>query len=279
MPSTTATDVYGLGAVLYSLITGRPPFQSESVLETIEDLRLRNPEPPGGTNRRVDRDLQTICLKCLEKQPEHRYRSAQDLADDLERWLLGKPIVARRVGFAESAWRWCRRNPRAALLMTAMAVLSLCATVGFAIAWNAREAVAEVNRGLRLRERVQRRKEYISDLRTVASLIDRNMVNEAIGLLEPHRPAPGAKDDRGFEHRRPDQDQRHCLLRRQSGHDLRIDDAVVGSPYGKDREVLGRRVRGTGTIFFHFRGQPLCLFQGSLLGTGKIVRCPSPGQE
>ena len=196
---TTATDVYGLGAVLYTLLTGRPPFQGDSVLETIEEVKKSDPEPPSGVNRRVDRDLQTICLKCLEKEPFRRYRSATEVADDLERWLLGIPIIARRVSRAEGVWRWCRRNPRATLLMAAMALLTVCATVGFALAWNAREAVAVASRELLARERIQQRKEYIAEIRTASSLVDRNMVPEAIDVLEKHRAAPGAADQRGFE--------------------------------------------------------------------------------
>jgi WD40 repeat protein len=196
---TRSTDIYGLGAVLYALLTGRPPFQSDSVLETIEDVKLREPEPPSGVNRRVDRDLETICLKCLEKEPDHRYRTAQDLADDLECWLRGEPIAARRVGLIEQTWRWCRRNPRATALLVTMILLALVATVGFAIALNARDAVAQVNRDLLRRQHLFRHKQYIADIQQAAYLLEFNKTEEALGWLNRHRPAPGAEDPRGFE--------------------------------------------------------------------------------
>jgi tetratricopeptide (TPR) repeat protein len=122
--STTATDVYGLGALLYVLLTGKPPFEGDSVLETLTRVREREPESPSGRNRQVGRDLEAICLKCLEKEPPRRYGSAEAVAEDLECWLAGRPIAARRVTAWGRFWRWCRRNPVLAGLAAAAGLLS-----------------------------------------------------------------------------------------------------------------------------------------------------------
>jgi serine/threonine-protein kinase len=124
-----ATDVYALGAILYELLTGRPPFRAETASETVQQVIYQEPASPSRLNAKVPRDLETICLKCLRKEPENRYASALALADDLTRYLEGRPIEARPLSLVARLWRWSRRNPATA----ALAVVAL-ALVGMALA-------------------------------------------------------------------------------------------------------------------------------------------------
>src|SRR5439155_1773341 len=118
---TRAADIYSLGAVLYQLLANRPPFLGATTYETVRLLLETEPRPPRLLNPKVDRDLSTICLKCLEKDPQRRYSSALALAEDLEHWLRHEPIQARRSGFLTRGKKWLQRNPTAA----AIAALSL----------------------------------------------------------------------------------------------------------------------------------------------------------
>src|SRR5262249_48559353 len=113
---TTATDVYGLGAVLYAALTARPPFQANSVVEALRLVQEQPVAAPSQVNRKMDRDLETICLKGVEKGPKGRYASGEAVADDLERFLRGEPILARRTGPVERTIKWARRRPAVATL-------------------------------------------------------------------------------------------------------------------------------------------------------------------
>jgi hypothetical protein len=126
---TTAADVYGLGAVLYELLTGRAPFRADTPLDALLQLLGRDPPRPRSLDPRVDRDLETVCLKCLEKEPGRRYGTAEAVAEELERWLAGRPILARPAGRAERLWRWCRRNPAVAGLSAGVALSLVTGTV------------------------------------------------------------------------------------------------------------------------------------------------------
>ncbi len=131
---TMAVDVYSLGVVLYERLTGQTPFTGEAVLELLRQAREAEPPRPSSICPGLDQDLETICLKCLEKDPSKRYASAEALQDDLERWLRGEPITARPVGRSERVWRWCRRNPAVASLSAGLVTgLILAAAAGIGV--------------------------------------------------------------------------------------------------------------------------------------------------
>lgn len=136
-----ATDVYALGAILYEMLTGRPPFRAPTVIETLDQVRTLEPLSLRRVQPTVPRDLDTICLKCLQKDPVRRYVSASALADDLDRFLRDEPVLARPVSTTERTWRWCRRHPLVASLIALLFVVTSSGVSG--IAWKWREATRQ----------------------------------------------------------------------------------------------------------------------------------------
>src|SRR5262249_26295842 len=130
-----ASDVYSLGAVLYELVTGRPPFRAATALDTLLQVLEAEPAPPRLLNPAVGRDLETVILKCLAKEPQKRYAGAAALADDLKAFQEGRPVKARRPGRVERVARWARRNRGRVALVAAAVNLTALAMVGAFQAW------------------------------------------------------------------------------------------------------------------------------------------------
>lgn len=141
---TGATDQYALGAILYACISGRPPFMAASTIDTLSDVINKEPVPLSRLSETIPRDLETICLKCLEKEPEKRYLNCKELAEDLRRFINDEPILARPASVIEKGWRWCKRNPKIAIPSgLAAGLLAVTATVS-SWAWVTTSAQAAI---------------------------------------------------------------------------------------------------------------------------------------
>jgi serine/threonine protein kinase len=150
---SVAADVYALGAVLYELLTGRPPFTGPNALETLRQVREQEPARPSAIEPALDAELETVSLKCLEKNPQRRYGSALAVAEDVERWLRSEPILARPINRARRTWRWCRRNPALAALSALLVLGSTVGTTGVTALWlRAENAKSEATRHKRIAE-------------------------------------------------------------------------------------------------------------------------------
>jgi WD40 repeat protein/predicted Ser/Thr protein kinase len=185
------SDVFGLGGILYFLLTARPPFQGNSLETTLGQVLNVEPVSPRLLNPAVPRDLETICLKCLSKEPDRRYPTAQALGEDLSRFLNAESILARPTTILERTWRWCRRRPAFAGLLAAAIALLLTLAIGSPIValriQHARQ-IAEANL-------------YGADLNLAQTALADADLGHARELLDRHRPAPGRSDPRGLEWR------------------------------------------------------------------------------
>jgi len=192
------SDVYGLGAILYHLLTARPPFQAESFESVINQVLNTEPVSPRLLNSSVPPDLETICVKCLQKETPRRYQNAQELADELDRFLNGESIQARPVSLVERLWRLCRRKPAIASLGAATILLLLAVAIGSPI------AAFRIHRERQRTEGERQRAEenlYAADMHEAETALDDGDLGRARERVEAHRPRTGQLDLRGFEWR------------------------------------------------------------------------------
>lgn len=247
---SVASDVYSLGAILYEMLTRKPPFTGDSFLGVLRQVIENEPVKPSALNPEVDPELETICLKCLEKEPTRRYSSALDVALDLERWLAGEPIVARPATRFERLLKWAKRKPAIAALS---ALLIIVATAGLTgVLWQWQEAVAArklaeqkakdaavqaVRAELSSREAL--RNLYVSDVNLAQRALLENNRGRAYELLKKHFPVPGQEDLRGFEWR-----YLWKLTRGQEQISLSHQDFVESVAFSPDGKKLVTTERG-----------------------------------
>ncbi len=249
------SDVYALGAILYHALTGRPPFVAEGLADTVQQVLNVEPVSPRVLNPRLPADLETVCVKCLEKEPGKRYATAQMLAEELGRFLEGKAVLARPVGRFAKVWRWCRRNPRLATATGAALLSLLIGLAGVGWQWRRAERLAQAEVRQRARAEAEgllaRRNAYAADMKDVQRALDDSDLGHALELLDRYRPQEKFEvrssklevDLRGWEWRylwaRCRSDERVALCQ--------YSNAVTALAFSPDGKWLAVR-RGNGAV-------------------------------
>jgi WD40 repeat protein/serine/threonine protein kinase len=263
-------DVYALGLILYQLLTGLQPFAGGTPLETLDRVLRIDPMPPARLQPGVPRNLETVCLKCLHKQPHRRYATALALAEDLERYLEGRPVLARPVGLPERAWRWTARRPTIAALIAAVVLTAVAGVAGVTAAWlhalngwreadqqrgeaetnrdraELAQAVAETNRGraeaaqavAETRRREAEANLYLSRVSQARFEARSGSPAAAERLLDLCAPSDGAPDRRGWEWHHLKGVLHADLLTIPTAHDAYVTDLAF-SPDGRQLATAG----------------------------------------
>lgn len=189
-------DIYSLGLTLYEMLTLQPAFGEKDRGKLIHQVTMEEPPPPRKIDSRIPRDLETIVLKAIARDPRHRYQTGAELATDLQRFVEDRPILARRVSARERFWRWCRRNPVLASLSAALFLVMLVGLIGVTTQWRRAERALDAAETTsdKLRNVL-----YASDMNLVQAAWETGNISRAVRLLERHRPHPGETDVRGFE--------------------------------------------------------------------------------
>jgi serine/threonine protein kinase/WD40 repeat protein len=235
-----AADIYALGAILYELLTGRPPFMGVNVLETLEHVRLRDPLPPSRLLPGLPRDLETICMKCLRKEAGQRYKTAEALADDLRRYQLGEPIHARPTPTWEKAWKWAKRRPAIVFLLVALGMTLAGGVTGVAVSW--RQTAAALDR-----EREQKNELEKVLAEKLISLAQRDWIANDLELAQRHLDeCPPAH--RGHEWRYLNRVCNACLGVLETGESPADVRSIVWSPDGRSI-AASAYLRGTFAVW------------------------------
>jgi WD40 repeat protein len=292
-----AVDVYALGAILYEVLTGRPPFRADTPLDTLLQVMDREPPRPRSLRPGADPDLETIALKCLQKEPAKRYGSAEALAEDLERWLGGEPILARRSSSGERLVKWARRRPAVASLLACLAAVVLGGVFALTALWlraererveavtqrrdaeSAREEAAENARRASAEAANARLRLYDLTVNQAQSAWREANVRRAIGLLNEQVPGGDGPDLRGFEWHYLWRLCHNARLTRHLGDN--VVECVAFSPDGKRVGAVGRfgvlKVwdASTGAVVFAARDEADWVRRLAFSPDGRTVATPS----